>query len=141
MIGYGLSQDRNAQATITNPHGFSLDWLRGAPGERLAPHRLAVKQVLITMQGQWRLRVGLEDDASATPITLDEWSIYSVPAGAWRSLEALGTGTNELMAIGAGDARKQPEWQPALVAQALAEGWTLDAGGYLAPARLLPWFS
>ena len=136
VIGYGLSEHRDVQAKILNPHGFSLDCLRGRQGEKLARHRLSNKQVLINQQGQWRL--ALEADDGPVEIMLDEWSIYSIPAGVWRSLEAIGAGPNELVVVSGSDARQRSEWSPDIVQQALSAGWALDANGYLAKSRLLP---
>jgi quercetin dioxygenase-like cupin family protein len=136
IIGFGLSQQRNVQAKISNPHGFSLDHLRGQQGEKLAPYRLANKQVLINQQGQWRLT--LDTAEGPLDIMLDEWSIYSVPAGVWRSLEAVGEGMNRLVSVCAGDAPQRMEWSAEIIQQAQAAGWALDASGYMAPARLLP---
>lgn len=134
--GYGISEDRNTQAKTTKPHGFSIDWLRGAAGGRLPAHRLGAKQVLINQRGRWRL--GLESSDGPVEIVLEEWSIYSMPPGVWRSLEAIGESANELLAVCAGDARKRIEWRPDIISQALDRGWTYDAGGYIAKAHLLP---
>ena len=139
VIGYGLSEHRDVQAKILYPHGFSMDWLRGRQGEKLARHRLPNKQVLINQQGQWRLTLEADDGpGEPVDIVLDEWSIYSIPAGVWRSLEAISAGNNELLVVSAGDARQRLEWSPDIIQQALAAGWALDANAYIAPAHLLP---
>ena len=136
VIGYGLSQNRNTLAKIMQAHGFSIDWLRGASGQQLPMHRLNCKQVFINQKGRWQLNVESVDGTAE--VVLDEWSIYSMPAGVWYSLEAVGENENELLVVCAGDARKEIEWTAELVAQARAVGWALDAGGYMAPAHLLP---
>ena len=136
VIGYGLSQDRNTCARIMQAHGFSIDWLRASAGQQLPMHKLACKQVFINQQGCWRLNLKSID--GVTQIVLDEWGIYSLPAGVWHSLEATGEAENELLVVCAGDARKEIEWEAELIMQALQAGWTLDASGYLAKADLLP---
>ena len=69
---------------------------------------------------------------------LDEWSIYSIPAGVRRSMEAIGVDNNELIIVSAGDARQKLEWSPDVIQQALNTGWALDANAYMAKSRLLP---
>lgn len=136
VIGYGLSEDRNTLAKITYPHGFSMEWLRGGGGDKIAFYKIAVKQVLINLKGRWQLSLNTPD--GVTEITLEEWSIYSIPAGIWRSLKAIGEDRNELLSVCGGDARPRPEWQTEIVEQALEQGWKLDASGYIAKASLLP---
>ena len=43
VIGHGMTQDIEHAPPIGNPHGFSVDWLRIAPGERVGAFRLAEK--------------------------------------------------------------------------------------------------
>src|SRR3546814_9244837 len=40
VIGSGMSEDRNADAKIRNPHGFSLEYMRIEPGQQVGPFRV-----------------------------------------------------------------------------------------------------
>ncbi len=51
VIGYGISQDRDQAPKITNPHGFSIEWLKLPPGQSVSRFRIGEKQVLIVLRG------------------------------------------------------------------------------------------
>ena len=38
-------------SAATNPHGFTIEWLRIAPGEQVGRYMLDAKQVLIVFEG------------------------------------------------------------------------------------------
>ncbi len=135
VIGFGLTQNREHAAPITNPHGFSAEWLRIAPGRRVSPFTLPDKMVLIVRRG--RLRIDFNDRQDVS-VTLDAWDTYSIPAGVVRSLEALGDEPVEALVVVSGDHRKRPAFGEATIAAAQAKGLGLDAGGYVARAELLP---
>ncbi|SMX50813.1 hypothetical protein [Maliponia aquimaris] len=135
VIGYGITQNRDHAAPITNPHGFSAEWLRLEPGQSVGPFTLDDKMVLIVHEG--RLRLDLGDDAGAS-VEVDAWDTYSVPAGVARRITALGDAPVEVLIVVSGDHRKRPVFAPEVVQAAQAAGLGLDAGGFVAKAALLP---
>ncbi len=134
VIGHGITEDRAHAAPIGNPHGFSVEWLRLQPGNRVGRHRLAEKQVLIVFQGA--LEVLLNDDD--LPVQVGTGECFSAPPGVWRSLVSAGDGPMEAALITSGDARKRIVWAPEIAAAALAAGAVLDHDGHVAPLGLLP---
>ena len=69
VIGYGITQNREHAAPITNPHGFSAEWLRLQPGQSVGPFAIDEKMVLIVHDGKLRLdfvdgEASVEVDAS-----------------------------------------------------------------------------
>ncbi|ERP96416.1 hypothetical protein Q669_29020 [Labrenzia sp. C1B10] len=135
VIGFGLSQNRDHAVPITNPHGFSAEWLRMAPGQRVSPFTLPDKMVLIVHCG--RIRIKLNDGADVS-VDLDAWDTYSIPAGVVRSIEVLGDEPSETLVVVSGDHRKRPVFADDVIEAALAEGMALDAGGFVAKSALLP---
>lgn len=136
VIGPGMTEDRNADAKIRNPHGFSLEYMRIQPGQQVGPFRISSKQVLIVREGS--LEVVLGPEGSSNAAKAEPWSTYSVPADCWRTYRSVGH-TPVLMSVTtAGDARAIIEWDATLVEQARAVNLGRDPNGYLAPASLLP---
>jgi quercetin dioxygenase-like cupin family protein len=135
VIGHGLTQNRDHVAPITNPHAFSTDWLRMAPGTRVSPFTLPDKMVLIVHKG--RMRITYHDGAQVH-VDLDEWDTYSIPADTLRSIEALGDAPVEALVTVSGDHRKRPNFTADVIELAQAGGYGLDAGGFVAKAALLP---
>ncbi|WP_445192396.1 hypothetical protein ACT009_00170 [Sphingomonas sp. Tas61C01] len=136
VIGAGMSEDRNAEAKITNPHGFTLEWLRIPAGAQVGPFRLASKQVLIVREGALEVELGLDDDA--TSAVAEPWATFSIPADCWRTLCASKRGEVLVSVTTAGDARPVIDWHPDIVVAARAAGIAHDPNGYLAPVALLP---
>ncbi|WP_292285471.1 hypothetical protein [Marivita sp.] len=134
VIGFGMTQNRDHAATITNPHGFSAEWLRIEPGKSLGPFLLDDKMVLIMHEGQARLDYA---DGGAS-VTLDAWDTYSVPAGVFRTLTATGDTPVEALVVLSGDHRKRPVFAPETLDAARDAGLGLDASGFVAKASLLP---
>ena len=135
VIGFGLTQNRAHVAPITNPHGFSAEWLRLQPGQSVGPFTLDDKMVLIVHTGAARL--DFVDGGGAT-VELGEWDTYSVPAGVQRQLTATGETPTEILVVVSGDHRKRPSFAPEIIAAARDAGLGLDAGGFVAKASLLP---
>ena len=133
VIGFGMTQDRAAAPKVVNPHGFSVEWLRIAPGNEVGPFRTDPKQVLICHAGAVEVTLG---DTSCARV--DPWDLFSVPGGVWRTVRSIGDVPAVLAVITAGDARAILEWSPAIVAAARAHGVGVDPNDYLAPADLLP---
>lgn len=137
VIGFGISQDRDHPVKVTNPHGFSIEWLRLPPGQSVSRFRIAEKQVLIAFAGSLRVTLN-EPGADEVELPLEAWDTVSVPALAWRSVANLADVEAEVVVITAGDGRKVPEWAPEVVEAAAAAGRAVDKSGFVAPAHLLP---
>ncbi len=135
VIGAGLTQNRDHAASITNPHGFSMEWLRLGAGAHVSPFTLDEKMVLIVHKGSLRL---VFNDACDVSVTLNPWDTYSIPAGILRRIEAAGDAPVETLVIVSGDHRKRPQFTTEVIAAARDTGWALDAGGFVAPAAVLP---
>ncbi|WP_250515495.1 cupin domain-containing protein [Caballeronia sp. INDeC2] len=137
VIGFGISQDRNAQPAVANPHGFSIEWLRVGVGEQIGKHALDTKQVLIVFEGA--AEITLNDVRHETRVTVPQQALFSVPANAWRSIRSVGDAPLLIAAMTSGDQKKHIEWAPEIVAAAANEGWGVDHNGYVAPLHLLPY--
>lgn len=135
VIGSGLTQNRDHAAPITNPHGFSMEWLRLAPGRRVSPFTLDDKMVLILREGALRLHLNEGGDVT---VDLKPWDTFSIPAGVARAIESVGDAPAEALVMVSGDHRKRPSFAPEVIARAREAGLALDAGGYVAKAALLP---
>ncbi len=135
VIGFGLTQNRNHATPVSNPHGFSVEWLRMSAGQRVSPFTLSDKMVLIVRSGQ--ISIIMNNDADVV-VNLDPWETYSIPAGVMRSIETIGDAVAEILVVVSGDHRKQPLFNDDVVAAAQIAGQALDASGYVAKADLLP---
>ncbi len=139
VIGHGMSQDRLAAPKVVDPHGFSVEWLRIAPGEAAGAFRVAPKQVLILFAGA--LEIELDDTAtggSRSTARVEPRDVFAVPGGIWRTLRSVGDETAVMSVTTAGDARALVEWPAETVERAFAAGVGVDPNFYLAPAELLP---
>ena len=134
VIGYGITQNREHAAPITNPHGFSVEWLRLQPGQSVGPFTLNEKMVLIVHEGRARL----DFDGGDASVEVNEWDTYSVPGGVQRRLTAVGDVPVEILVVVSGDHRKRPVFVPEIITAAKEAGLGLDAGGFVAKASLLP---
>ncbi|SEW26258.1 hypothetical protein SAMN04488515_1911 [Cognatiyoonia koreensis] len=135
VIGYGMTQNRDHAAPITNPHGFSAEWIRIAPGQSVGPFMLDEKIILIVHEGQ--LRIDYEDGGGAS-VTVNAWDTYSIPAGMFRTLSVAGDKPVEALVVLSGDHRKRPTFAPEILNAAYDAGLGLDASGFVAKASLLP---
>ncbi len=133
VIGHGMTQDLDHTPPINNPHGFSIEWLRIAPGQQIGPFKLAEKQVLLVFSGA--IAVTLD---GVMAVRAEAQEVFSVPADAWRTIASVGTEATEIAVITAGDHKKHPVWGTEIAAAAAAYGVALDHAGYIAPMRLLP---
>ncbi len=136
VIGHGMTEDRAHAAPIGNAHGFSIEWLRIAPGQRVGRHLLAEKQVAIVFSGS--LDVSLNGPGDEVPVHVATGECFSTPGNVWRSLAAGNDGPAEIALITAGDGRKRITWAPEIAAAAMAAGSGIDHNGYVAPLDLLP---
>lgn len=134
VVGYGLTEDRMQAPRLSDPHGLTLGWLRAQPGQGMNAHRLQESEVLIVRDG--RLRVTL-NESEPVSMELGPYDIVSVPVGAWRTLEAVGEQTAQVVVITSGDSRVHIEWSEQVIADALAKDVAIDPNGYVAPASML----
>ena len=135
VIGFGLTEDRRQRPRIWTPHGFTLEWLRLEPGASTGLHRIAQSQVLLLVDGEWRISYNRDDNRVSRAAA--EGSVVSVPAGCWREFSNPGASSATCVVVCASDERARAEWDPAVVAAALDLGWSHDARGFLAPVDLL----
>ncbi|CTQ49486.1 hypothetical protein [Jannaschia donghaensis] len=135
VIGYGMTQNRDHVPPITNPHGFSAEWLRLDPGQSAGPFAVDEKMVMIVHEG--RLRLDYADGGGAS-VEVDAWETYSIPAGVFRTVTAIGDDPVEVLVVVSGDHRKRPTFAPEVLEGARQAGLGLDAGGFVAKAALLP---
>ena len=136
VIGHGMTEDRSHTAPVGNAHGFSIEWLRIMPGQRVGRHLLSEKQVAIVFNGALDVALNGPDDGVAVHVATGE--CFSTPGDTWRELAAAGDTPVEVALITAGDARKRVVWAPEIVAAAMAVGSGIDHNGYVAPLDLLP---
>ncbi len=134
VIGHGMTQDLEQAAPISNPHGFSVEWLRIPKGERVGAFKLAEKQALLVFAGD--IEVTLDAEA---PVHVRSQEVFSVPADSWRTIASVGDVDTEIAVITAGDHKKHPVWSDEVVRAAAAAGFALDHSGYVASLRLLPY--
>jgi quercetin dioxygenase-like cupin family protein len=132
VIGHGMTQDLESVPKITNPHGFSMEWLRIPPANSVGAFRLAEKQVLLIFAGA--VEITLDGGAA---VRAEAQEVFSVPAGSWRTLVSVGDVAAEIAVLTAGDHQKHPEWPEDIRARAAGAGFGLDHAGYIAPLRLL----
>ncbi|MEL6436335.1 MAG: cupin domain-containing protein [Pseudomonadota bacterium] len=135
IIGYGITQNRNHSAKITNPHGFSMEWLRLQPGQKVSSFSLAEKMVLIPREAG--LRVSMNDTGDVA-VDMGAWDTLSVPAEVMRSMQNHSDTAIEVLVIVTGDHQKRPEFRGDIIEKAFARDAALDAQGYVAAAHLIP---
>ena len=134
VVGYGLSEDRVQLPRLTNPHGLCLGWLRAQPGSGMNLHRVAPPEVLIVKTGTLRVTLNRADPVS---VDLGPYDTLSIPGGAWRQFESVGSDVAQVVVITSGDGRVRIDWDPAVVLQARGLDVAIDPNGYVAPASML----
>lgn len=139
VIGYGMVEDRDAQAPVVNPHGLSIEWLRLPAGGGVARHRLVEKQVLIVKQGRLELTIeGADGILQRELVGADAaWDTFAIPDGHWRRLRQVGEAPALALLLTSGDHRKRIEWSAEVLEAALARGLARDANGCIAPRQLV----
>jgi quercetin dioxygenase-like cupin family protein len=134
-IGYGISEEVRHAAPINEPRGFSIEWLRLAPGARVPRHRVGAKQVLIAKSAG--LTLAINDAAGEAQVTLNEWDTFSIPNDAWRSFHNAASTPATVLVVTAGDSRKPIEWPQVTRDTAAAAGFVLDADRFVAPRKFV----
>ena len=137
VIGPGWSELRRHPSPITEPMGFSLDWIELAPGASIGAHLTDVPQVWFPDGGDIVVE-SLDDDGHVcgTSIAVDG-SVVSIPSGTWRRVRNDSDAAVRMMVVHGGDARPDTTWHADVVTAATADGVAKDANGRLAPAALL----
>ena len=136
VIGWGLSQHRDHRPAVTDPQGFSVEWLRVPPGQRSAALTLQQPAVLVHAAGP--LSVAFNDMVDRLDAALGPWDSLSLPAGSRFSFINTGSADALALLVVRGDGPKCPQFDTAVHTQAAALDRTLDAGGHLARKSLLP---
>jgi len=135
VIGHGITQNRDHTPKIRNPHGFSMEWLRLQPGQKVSAFSLADKMVVIPRDAGLRVRMNDTGDVTAD---LGAWDTLSIPANVVRAIENTSDKTVEALIIVTGDHQKRPAFRGNVLEAAFARGHALDAQGYVADAHLIP---
>ncbi|WP_233154945.1 cupin domain-containing protein [Candidimonas nitroreducens] len=135
-LGYGITESRDQVPGVSNPHGFSVEWMRLSAGASSGRFMLREKLVIFVMSGS--IDLVLNDADSALRITVDAQDMYSVPAGAWREIRCAGNTPAEIILAVAGDHRKRVVWPQEVLDEAQAAGYVLDPNGYIASLDMLP---
>ena len=136
-VGSGLSQHRDHSPRVLEPQSFSIEWIQIESGQGSAPFSMTEKMVLINLSPA--LEVALNTGTDTVIQTLGFEDMISIPAHALRSFRCpTGAPTSEAVMVIAGDHVKHPAFSPAVVSKARANDVTLDAGGKLARASVLP---
>jgi mannose-6-phosphate isomerase-like protein (cupin superfamily) len=134
-IGCGMTEHREQEPRVYNPHGFNVAALRADPGEGVLRHRHDQSQVLIVVSGAWDITL---NDAEPFAVRLGVHDVLSVPPSAWRSIvNASDVADAEIIVINGGDGRTPLEWAPDVVKAAKSVDLGRDANGYLAPWSLI----
>lgn len=135
VIGWGMTMDRNHVPPITNPHTFSLEWLRTPAGNAVGFHRHHDTQVLMSVEGEWQITFNRGDDQITRTISSE--TFVSIPRGVWRSFANVGEADALMLVVNGTDNRNLIGWDDSIVSAAEAAGWAVDASGYLAAGRVL----
>ncbi len=136
VIGWGISQYREHRPAVTDPQGFSVEWLRVPAGQCSAPFAIDETAVLVHARGP--LQVALNAEPVRVRADLGAWDTLSLPGGCTRQFINTGTQDAEALLVVNGDHRKTPRFGREVHAAAAALDTTLDAGGRLARLSLLP---
>ena len=136
VIGWGISQHRDHRPAVTDPQGFSVEWVKLPAGQRSAAFKLDESAVLVHADGP--LTVAFNGGAGEVQTALGAWDTLSMPPGCQRQFINHGSVDAHALLVIHGDARKTPHFSPAVHATAALADLTLDAGGCLARRSLLP---
>jgi len=135
-LGFGMTEDRRHRAPVMTAQGFSVEWLRLAPGHSTGIHRLAESQVLLLAEGDWT--IGFNRGDKLIDSQPAGGSVVSVPPGTWRNFTNTGS-SNAIAAVVCGtDSPNVIEWDDSILTAAAAIGFVRDASAKIAPVELLP---
>ncbi|PKB91561.1 cupin [Ewingella americana] len=135
VIGYGISQDRHSTPPITQPHGFSVEWLLLQAEHQVGRHLCPDIQVIMVFKGV--LEVTWNQEGEEVSIIAEECSVVSIPAHSWRRYRAVEGGT-EFVLTTQGDQRKHVYWDETILQQVREHNRSLDPDGYVCKLDILP---
>lgn len=130
VIGWGMTEDREHEPPIYNPHGASLEWLKIPAGNAVKCHRSTETQVLKIHQGCVEITLNRPQDGTVSN-TLTSKDIISIPQNAWRTFTNVGDDDAYILVVNNGDARNRLEWDNAVIQDAKHNGFGLDISGYM----------
>lgn len=135
VLGLGISQDRNTQVPITNPHGVSIEWLRIPANGHVGRHQLKEKQVVIAIDGEMELTIESTSTSYQQKLFGKDkaWDTYAIPADVWRAFKNNSIHDTYVLLLTAGDHRKKIHWDESIIKQAASANYSIDANGYVAP--------
>ena len=137
VIGWGLTQRLTHRPRVTEPQGFSIEWLRLAPGRSTAAFNVDEKMVLLLLEGD-SMSVAFNQGEATTRLDMGHHDTLSIPGGVLRAFANRSERMVDAVVIMPGDQRKTPRYDGAVLAASRACDWALDANGYLARASLMP---
>jgi len=130
VIGAGFYEDPAARPAIAGNYGYSLGYIRCAPGKGAALHSHKTFEVFIPMNGRMVVTYGEHGEHQQT---LEPWDVASVPVGAMRGFSNPNDFPLVIMGI-VQDGAKGPErviWHDEVIAEAASAGARLDGQGNL----------
>jgi hypothetical protein len=139
VVGLGMSEDRDLQAKITNPHTLSIEWLKIPVNGSVSRHHLDEKQVLVLKSSEIELTLEADDGDYVTTLkgTTDGWDTYAIPPKIWRTFKNTGQEDALIAVFISGDHRKKISWSEDVVQKAKECGLTRDANGYVAENKFV----
>ncbi|HZF79125.1 MAG TPA: hypothetical protein VEZ89_04985 [Rubrivivax sp.] len=138
VIGWGISQHRDHRPAVSDPQGFSVEWLRVLPGQRSADFVLDETAVLVHASGPLAVDMASSSGGPSLRADMGPWDTLSMQAGSTRRFVNTGSEAAEALLIVRGDAPKRPRFDTTVHTDAALVDMTLDAGGHIARKSLLP---
>jgi hypothetical protein len=136
-VGNGLSQHRDHVPVVLEPQSFSIEWIQIDSGQESAPFSTAEKMVIINLSPTLEVVFNTGDEQVVCTLSFED--MISIPANVLRTFRCPQyTARSEAVMVIAGDHIKHPRFAADTVAKALSNDVSLDAGGKLARASVLP---
>ncbi|MCL4798494.1 MAG: cupin domain-containing protein [Burkholderiales bacterium] len=132
IIGRGVSEEKGAEAEITDVDGFNIQMSRCKPGNGNGLHSHTTVETFMPLNGRWRISWG---DRGEHSVVLEQFDLISVPPGIMRCFRNIGDEDAYLFTVLGGTDPGRVSWSPELVRQASERGWELDAEGDLLVKR------
>ena len=128
LIGRGVSEEAGAAAEITDVRDFNVQMSRAKPGHGAGLHSHKTIETFMPLNGTWSIFWG---DQGEHEVILEQFDLISVPPGIMRGFKNVGRDEAYLFTVLGGTDPGRVTWSPALIAEAAAKGWALDAKGDL----------
>lgn len=110
------AEGTNQGTALGGVKGFSVVYLRCAPGKGLGSHAHASAEVFVVMSGQWEL------DVEGSKTVLNPFDVISVPPNVFHGARNIGAEPAVMMAINEGQSGTPIRLDPALLAELAAAG-------------------